>query len=274
MTQMTRGALRNVRTRLQSSIDTQIIENTSGLVTGTIMNSVLDSVSSVVEDIIDSADILTSGSLAPAFRTFLLVNQATSVDAGTTLSGTVTFEYLITEEDNVDGNLTLTQGVSTLSSAIDPKAQSVNIAINNITLAAGESVTFTLSGTALPGAGGAAFQATFTVTALQPDDYIYWGLDADGDPSNFVIGTAQQAPFARTQRIIVPNFADNQHLVIAQKSADVPITQILINGVDQFDAFTETASAFNVNAAAFDAYVSDNLLIGSIVSGDIITLVR
>lgn len=274
MTQMNRAGLRGLRSRLQSSLDSQITENTTGAITGTILNNVLDTISTVLEDVIDSADILASASLAPAVRNFIIVDQANDVDAGTIISGTKTFEFVLTEEDNVDGNLTLTQGAATLSTTIDPKGGSFNQAVNSITLGASESVTFTLSGTAIVGAGGAAFQATFTITARAPDDFIYWGWDADGNPADFVIGTAQQAPFQSTQTIVVPSNPSDAYLVIAQKASDNPITQILIDGINQIDAFTRTDDAFSVNGALYDAYVSDHELIANIVAGDRITLVR
>ena len=274
MTQVNRTALRDLRTRFQTAIDNTITQNTTGDITGTVLNTLLDEGSQLLIDLIDSCDVLDSTSLAPSFRTFVIEGQNTNVSAGTTLSGTVTFEFILTESDNVDGNLTLQQGVDTLASNIDPKGGSFTQAINSVTLNAGDSVTFTLSGTALAVAGGAAFSSTFTVTALQPDDFIYWGLDADGDPSDFNTATAQQAVFATSQSITIPSFSDNQYLVIAQKSSDAPITQIFIDGINQFDAFTETTSAFTVNAAAYDAYVTNHALIGTVVSGDIVQIVR
>ena len=274
MTQASRSTLRDLRTRLQNSVDTTIVENTSGLITATQMDTVLTAQNTIILDLIDSADILDATSLAPAITEFNIESQSLSVDAGTTISGTLTFDFLVRESDNVDGLLTLAQGVATLASNIDPKAGSVAQAVNPVTLNAGESVTWTLSGNALPVAGGAAFSRTVTITAREPDDYIYWGVDADGDPSNFDTGTAEQAVFAQSQSITIPTYSGAQHIVIAQKSSDPPIRQILYNGVDWFQAFTETTSAFNVNAASYDALVSDNALLGSIFSGAVFQIVR
>ena len=274
MTQVNRTALRDLRTRFQTAIDSNITQNTTGDITGTILNTLLDEGSQLLIDLIDSCDVLDSTSLAPTVRTFVIEGQNTDVAAGTTLSGTVTFDFVLTESDNVDGNLTLRQAAATLSTTIDPKGGSFTQAINSVTLNAGESVTFTLQGTALAVAGGGVFSRTFTVTALQPDDFVYWGLDADGDPSDFNTATAQQAIFARSQTITVPSFSDNQYLVIAQKASDAAITQIFIDGINQFDAFTENPAAFSVNGAPYDAYVTNHALVGTIVSGDAVQIVR
>lgn len=274
MAQSSRSTLRDLRTRVQNNVDADIVENTTGDISATELDTILTAQNNLLLDVIDSANILDATALAPAITVFNIDGQTASVDAGTTLTGTVTFDYLVRESDNISGNLTLVQGAATLASNIDPKGGSVALAINAVTLNAGDSVSWTLSGTALPGAGGAAFNRVFTVTARQPDDYMYWGLDADGDPTDFNTATAQQAVFQQSQSIVIPTFADSQHLVIAQKASDAAIRQILIDGIDQFRAFTETGNAFVVNAAQYDAYVSNHLLLGSVVSGKTLQIVR
>lgn len=274
MPQMNRAGLRNVRTRLQSDIDTSIVQNTTGLITGTVMNTILDSISTVIEDVIDSADILSSAVLAPSIRTFLIQNQSTSVAEDTVLTGSKTFEFTVTEPANVDGNLTLKQAGAILRNDIDPNDTSAVATINDITLSAGQSVTFTLEGTATVGAGGAAFSRDFVVTARQATDYMYWGLDADGDPSNFNVATAQQAVWSQSQTITLPSFADVQHIVIAQRATDPDITEINIGGINQIGAFTKTANAFLVGATQYDAWTSNNPMLGTVVSGESIQVVR
>ena len=258
MVQMTRPAL-------QALINRVIIQNTTGAITASVLNDVLT-------DIVDSVDILASGALAPQIRSFSISGQATAVDPDTSLSGTKTFIWNITEEDNVSGNLTLTQGVSTLSSTIDPKAGTADIAINSVTLAAGEEVVFTLSGT---DTFSGNFSRTFTVAARALDDYLYYSLEADNDPSDVVVANANRTPFGGTQQsFTLPTFTGNRFLTILQKATEPAISQIFVDGLNQFDAFTKTSAALNISGASFDAYVSTNSLIGSVASGDQITIVR
>lgn len=259
MVQMTRAAL-------QQLIDSRIVTNNIGGITAVILNDILT-------DIVDSADILPSGSLAPQIREFSIQGQATTVDPGTTLaSGNRTFLFNVTESDNVQGTLTLTQGASTLSTTIDPKDSSVVVAINAVTLNGGEDVVFTLSGT---DTFMNNFNRTFIVTARSDDDYVYYNTEADSNPADFDINAASRIPFVNTnQSFTIPDFMGNRFLTIIQKATEPALTGILIDGLNQIDAFTLTASALNVNAAPFNAYVSNNALVGSVVSGDTVTLVR
>ena len=258
MVQMTRAAL-------QDLIDRIFVTNNARAITAVTANEVLS-------DIVDSVDILASGSLAPQIRAFSITGQDLFVDPGTTLTGTKTFTWTISEEDNVSGNLTLQQGASTLSSSVDPKAGTVDIAINSVTLNAAEEVVFTLSGT---DTFMNNFSRTFTVTARSDDDYVYIDDEDDNDPSNFAIAGATRIPFAGTQQqLTVPTFAGNQYVEIIQKSTEPDLTGIFIDGVNQIKVFTKTPNALTVNAANFDAWTSNNELVGSVVSGDVITITR
>ena len=259
MVQMTRVAL-------QALIDRDIKENTAGEITATILNEVLT-------DITDSVDILATGALAPSIRSFNIDGQALFVDPGTTLSGLKTFNYSLTEEDNVSGTLTLAQGVSNLSTTVDPKNSSVDLTINSVTLNAGDTVTWTLSGTDTLGPNN--FSRTFTVTAYEDSDYVYYSIEADDDPSDVVIGSASRIPFAGTQQsFTTPTFSGNQYLTILQRASEPDITQIFIDGLNQFDAFTKTLNALTINSQSYDAYVSTNALVGSVVSGEQVIIVR
>lgn len=257
------------KTALQALINRNIADNITGDISA-------QDVREALIDITDSVDFPSTSALAPAVRSFSIENQPTKVDAGTTLSGTKTFLYNISEPNNVDGNLTLLQAASTLSSSVNPSGSSVSQAINNVTLAnGGDSVVFTLRGTAVVGAGGAQFEGTFTVTALTDDEYIYISDEADSDASDVVIANATRLEFSGVrQDLTVPTFAGNRFITILQRASEPAITQIIIDSLNQFDAFTKTDDAITINGALFDAYVSTNAMVGSIVSGDTITVIR
>jgi hypothetical protein len=255
------------RTQLQALINTDIIENTAGLITATQLNGILT-------DITDSFQTLPTGALLPSVRAFVLIGQPTAVTAGTTLSGVLTIAYNINEPGNVQGNLRFLQDGVELVNNIDPTVGAANITINNVTLNAGDTTVFRLEGTAVAGVGGAVFFREITVRALAATDFIYYGLDADTNPADFDINTAQSAIFSTTQVIMVPTFTGNQHFVIAQRASDPQITQLIIGGIDQLAAFTRTPNAFLVSGLQYDAYVSDNALVGSIVSGDRVEIRR
>ena len=259
MVQMTRAAL-------QVLVDRDILENTTGLITATKVNDVLT-------DIVDSMDVLPSGALLPFVRTFLIDGQATKVDAGTDIGGAASFLYNINEPGNVDGNLSLTQDLATLSSSVDPAGTSVGVVIPATVLTAGQSSTFTLSGTDTIGPNN--FSRDFVVTAYTDDEYVYINAEADRDPSDFVIGNATRTPFSGTrQNITIPNYSGGRYITICQKASEPQLTGIIIDSWNQLGAFERFPNAFQSNSENFDAYVSNNLIVGATVSGDTITLER
>lgn len=256
MVQMTRSEWQNVVTRL-------FVINTSGDIEA-------DEVRVLLNDLGDSVDFLAPAQ-APSIRSFIIADQPTNVDPDTALTGEKSFIYTVANSDAVVGDLTLQQEGVNLSTTIDPKGNAEDVTINDITLAAGESVTFTLSGTD----GTTPFSDTFTITARTIDEYIYFGTQVSSDPSTFDFANESRSPFqSGNQNIAIPTFTGNEHLVIAQKNADPDFTGIFIDGINQIGAFTKTLNAFTVNAAGYDAWVSNNPLVGSVVSGDLITLER
>lgn len=230
-----------------------------------------DEVRQIFDDLSDSITFLAPPASA-AIRSFLISGQDISVDPGTELSGVKTFLYNVTNSAEVVGNLTLTQDAATLSSAIDPLATSINLTITTITLAAGQSTVFTLSGT---DTNSNPLSATFTVTARNLNEFVYFGVQPTNDATTFDFATQSQTPFVSgSQTITVPTFANDQYLVITQLASEPDLTGITIDGVNQFKAFTKTPNAFTVSSQNYDAWVSNNQLQGGIVSGEVILLER
>lgn len=259
MVQMNETALRALINRL-------IIQNTTGEISGTDANTVLI-------DMIDSLTFRSTSTTPPEVRSFSIQDQPTEVDAGVTLSGTKTFLYSVTEPGNVNGDLTLLQAAATLSSTIDPTGSSAAVAINNVTLNAGDTVVFTLRGTDT--IGPTQFERTFTVRGRTDDDYVYISDEADSDPSDVIIANASRTPFvAGQQTLTIPTFSGNRFLTILQKASETELSQIVIDSVNQIDAFIKTDNALVINSENFDAWVSENQLVGSIVSGEQVLIVR
>lgn len=259
---------------LQEEFDLLFVVNTSGEIEA-------DEVLGRMTDLIDSVQFPTpTAADVPSVSSLSLQGVAAAVNPGTAISGSQTFRFNVSNSDNVQGLLTLTQSnpVATLSTTIDPKATSVAAVVQTVTLAAGETVTFNLSGTATVGAGGAAFSRDLVIRGRQLDEYVFIGVQPTVVLNPPVPGlTDLSYPFSGgRQNVVIPTFSgsNGQHLIISQKASDPLITQILLDGVDQFTAFTRTDDAYTVNGAAYDAYVSDNPLLGAAVSSKIVTLVR
>lgn len=252
------------KTEWQAEVDRLLVNNTSGDIEA-------DEVNTLMNDLADSITFLTPVS-APSIRTFLIANQPTTVDPGTELSGTVTFIYTVANSDDVTGNLTLAQGAANLSTTVDPKGVSLEIAINTITLAATESVTFTLSGIDV---NTNPFSETFVVTARNIDEFVYYGTQASSDATTFDFANESRTPFVSgSQSFSIPVFVGNEYLVISQVATEPDFTAIRVDGLNQIGAFTKVLNAFQVNAKNYSAWITDNALVGSIVSGDTVTVER
>lgn len=250
---------------LQAEITRLIADNTTGEI------SALD-VRTVLTDITDSVSFPTPPT-NPAITRFDITGQPTEVDPGTQLSGTKTFNYNISNVDEVEGNLTIKQGAATLTSAAVPgNPGSASVTINTETVNAGSSVVFTLEGT---NKSMGAFSKTFTVTGRTDDDYVYYGTQVSSDPTTFAFASESRIPVSGTEQSFdIPSFVGNEYLVIAQPATQTELTAIEIDSINQFDAFTKTDDAFVVNSVNYDAWTSENALIGTQVSSETVTIVR
>ncbi len=192
----------------------------------------------------------------PVITSFSIQGQDANVDPGTTLAaGNRTFEYNVTNPTNVNGNLTLTQDASTLSTTIDPSQSSVVVAINAETLAtAGNTVVFTLSGV---DTAGTAIQRIFDVTAQGQDAYVYYGLSATNIPATIDVSTL-------TRRLAVSNDQFNIDItptagqflnILAPTDHDVSTIFERNLNVDSTSIFTKSTNVRQLNSQNFNSYV-------------------
>lgn len=252
------------KTQWEAEAARLLVNNTTGDIEA-------DEVRTLLTDLSDSITYLALPD-PPEVRSFSIQNQVTTVDPDTLLSGSKTFLYNITNPADVTGNLTIDQAGANLSTTVNPNNTSVVLTINNITLTAGNSVVFTISGV---DKDTNPFSKTFTVTARNLDDFVYFGTQVSSDPSGFDFANESRTPaITGSQSFTLPTWSGNEYLVIAQKASLTDLTGIIIDNINQLDAFTLTTNAFTVNSQNYDAYVSDNTIVGSIVSGESVTITR
>ncbi|QNN99848.1 hypothetical protein P67b_00089 [Ruegeria phage Tedan] len=195
-------------------------------------------------------------------------------DAPFTLSGTQTFTYAFENGINIQ-TVEILQGASVLGTLTDQQVfdGTVDLAINAINLAAaGDSAVFTLRATA---ADGEIASRNLTIRVPQPQEFVYvWHQNTALIPPA-VPGNALRTEFAAgTQRLTIPTFADDEHIVYAQPTAEPQPRQILIGGLNQIAAFTNQSALILIGGVSYDLWISNNSLIGSAVSGAEITIVR
>ena len=104
---------------------------------------------------------------------------------------------------------------------------------------------------------------------------LYYDTQVSSDPSTFDAANAESTPATSgTQTITIPTYTGSEHFVIAQLNSDPAITSIIIGGVEQFGGFTPTTDAFVFNSGTYNAWVSNQALLGSVMSGVSVTIGR
>jgi hypothetical protein len=246
-----------------ASFNRLFVVNTAG-------NIEADLVNTTMTDFANSVTFLPTPA-PPQIRSFTVQNQETTVDAGATIVGPRTFDFVVTNTPDVTGTLTFEWNAVALDTTISASATSTTQTIPSTTLSAGQTATARLSGV---DKDTNTFERSLVFTARNLDDYLYYGPQPTNDATNFDFANESRTPFqAGTQSFNIPSFSGSEHFVIAQKSGSDDFDEIMIDGIDQSGAFTITRNAFTVNANEYDAWVSNNLF-NSTMIGEKVTVVR
>lgn len=201
------------------------------------------------------SDILTTS--PPVVTQFRIQGQATSVAAGTALSGSQTFQYQVTNTDQITGMGVIRQGSTVLTSAVSPTGSSITQSINPVNLAAGESVVWTLEFTTT---AGTTISRTFTVRARQQAESLYWGvMPTDEDDTIAVDTLTLQEVVAGTQFDADFDIPNTQYAVILSP-ADREISSILEQTFNQevLTDFAKTENVRTIGGQQYDSYVHQN----------------
>ena len=195
------------------------------------------------------------GDTNPAVTAFSIQDEPVNVLPGTTISGTKTFLYSISNTANVVGNLTIRQDGAALSSAVNRDGSSISLAINSVTLTnAGDSTTFQISGL---NNQSQTFSRDFTVTAAASSEFFYYGLSATNNPASIDTSTMQRRlSAAETFDFSVgPTSAGQFIILLAPQDHDL---STLINtglNVDVLNTYTATTFVRTINGQLYNSYV-------------------
>lgn len=207
------------------------------------------------EDITNIRNLRNTPDPQPSINSFSIDSQSTTVAAGTTLSGTVTFNYVVHNSNLVQGTLTLAQDGTNLSTTVSPTGTTLSQAITEVTLAAGQSTTFTLSGTSTT---GRAFSRSFTVRAAQPHELAYWGIRATNDFATTDLTNLTSEDITMENEFDMTGaFADQAFLGLLVP-ADMDILEIRTLGFPVRDEFTRTTSARTISSQDYILYTLQN----------------
>lgn len=110
--------------------------------------------------------------------------------------------------------------------------------------------------------------------AASRTDVLYFGTSTDNTPANVDV-TTLSSQTRLDGNVTLPTWADSEYLIFAYPSSAAAVTALNIGGINQLPAFTLTTSAITVEGTTpYDVLISNNLLIGSVTSGTVVTIVR
>lgn len=202
---------------------------------------------------------VTSLFAAPVVTVFNIDGQSETVNTGTTLTGTKQFNYSIDNSENVSGNVTIAQGASTLSSSVSATGNSVNLLINDVTLAnENDNVVWTISGT---DTNTNPFSRTFTVTAVDQDEFLYVALQQSSDPATvsltaptqaiLISGAAQSGGFS-----VGPTSANDHIIILAPTDHDLTfLANSHFPSSNIISTYTKTVNARTIAGQTYNAFV-------------------
>ncbi len=193
----------------------------------------------------------------PSVASFNIAGQNTQVDAGTTLSGVVTFNYTIENVNLISGNGTITKDGVEIVSNVNQSLTTIDGTIPSDTLAAGETTTFRLS---FPTASGGTVTRDFTVTARQQSETLYYEAFATNVSVSEPVGSFSTEMVSSGTQFDVDFVIPASGYAIILVPANLTITSIIERtfGGESLSDFTVDNAVRVIGGQGYDAYIHQN----------------
>lgn len=175
----------------------------------------------------------------PIITSFSIQGQSNSVSPDTTLSGQVTFNYNVMRSGQVDGVLSITQDGTQIATNIVATGTSTTANINEVTLAAGQSTTFIISGVS---DNGNSFNRSLVIRAAQPHEFAYYGIRPTNDFSTVALASLASTDITSNDSFEVTGAFADTHFIGILAPASMDITAIRTFGTNVLDTFDRAAS--------------------------------
>ena len=201
------------------------------------------------------------------------------VDLNTNLNVAQTVSYNVMHYQNIDGAQPFTLVVSdgdnkTVTVPTSDGAQSESITLSGIDTSTEKTITFQITGTDTQTNSISSNTYSLEVRTLATHEFLlYWQSTTDQLASSVDIGTAGSSETIAGTYQIETYTGSRYHNILVR--ADQPaLTEIIIGSINQIGAYTLNSNARVINSQNYNQYVSNNPLIGSVVSGFNFTLVQ
>jgi hypothetical protein len=229
-----------------------VIQNVAGLDDASTANNRTWSASKIQTQI----DNATGAFVTPVITAFSSELQEVQ-NAGTSLTGAYTFAWTVSNPQFINGNLTLAQDGANLVTNLNPTAGTASVTITDVTLNAGDSTVFTLSGTDTQ---NNSFSRTYTVRGRQQEESAYWGTSATNNAASVSLGSLNLEHVVQDSRFEVNTQLTTGHFLIILVPEDRDATSIreLTFNQEAIGEFTKTDDARTIGSISYNAFVLEN----------------
>ena len=199
----------------------------------------------------------TGNAPAPSIASFSINGQAVTVDGGTTIDGSETFNYSVINSANVNGTGVIKQAGIEIITGVDPTASSVSGAVTSVTLAAGESVTWTLEFT---GDSGNVISRSFTVSARQQSEMLYHGVLATDTSATEPVGNLTLQDVISGSQFDADFDTPPGHFAVILTPADRDLTSIIERtfSAEILSDFVKVQDARTISGQLYNSYTHQN----------------
>lgn len=191
----------------------------------------------------------------PVITLFNIQGQQASVNPDTELSGTVLFNLAVMRPDQVDGTLSIAQDGTQIATGIAATATTHTATITTVTLAAGQSTTFVLSGAS---DSGQAFSRSFIVRAAQLHEFAYYGIRPTNDFMSVDTADLSSTDITSNDQFDVAGAFADTHVLGILVPSNMDLARITTLGVPVTSSFTRTLNVRIVSGQEYILYHLQN----------------
>ncbi len=193
----------------------------------------------------------------PSITSFNIQGQSTSVDAGTQITGSQTFNFAV-ENPSLVAVGSLSQDGNVISSNITPTDTSIAATVTTTTLTnAGDTTVFTLS---FPVIGGGTITRTFTVRARAQAETLYYGIMATNIAASVDVTTLTMQDVVSGTQFNADFAIPTTEYAVILAPADRDITSIIERtfNAEIITDFVKDVNVRTISGQSYDAYVHQN----------------
>ena len=243
------------------------VETIQDIVGNMFTGGVYSGITPTYDDVNGKIDLSVGAqSPAPSFTSFSISGQSSSVNPGTTISGTQNFIWALDNISGIVGNLSILRDTTVLVNNLVPSSGSAAVDVGTTTLTnAGDSVTFTIRG--IDNLGNTIERST-TITAVSQQEQFYSGFMTSNIPATVDLSTLTSREAVTGSFDITLGPTVQNEFIVFLTPGDHDITSIVNRrlNVDVITSYTKTTDVRTISGQLYNSYVFGPITSGFTVS--------